>query len=81
MGIIAAWRPQAARRLAVFGCLAVGMVVLYSLAIWGHLEAEIRSSRQETLAEIERAGRAARAVMPTGGVGTGGILAAPPAPR
>ncbi|HYT90137.1 MAG TPA: DUF5658 family protein [Gemmataceae bacterium] len=81
VGIIAARRPRAARGLAVFGCLAVGIVVLYSLAIWGHLAAEIRSSRQQTLAAIERAERAVRTVTPSGAGGTGGILAALPATR
>jgi hypothetical protein len=37
-GIIAASRPQVARRLAAFGCGAVGVVVLYSAVLCGSLE-------------------------------------------
>jgi hypothetical protein len=40
VGVLALSRPERARRLAGFACLAVGAVVLYSLTLWGQLAAQ-----------------------------------------
>jgi hypothetical protein len=37
VGVVAAYRPRLAGWLATFGCVAVGLVVLYSAALWSHL--------------------------------------------
>src|SRR5262245_50624935 len=37
VSVVAAYRPRAARRLAVFACLTVGGVVVYSVGLWGHV--------------------------------------------
>ncbi|MCI0459576.1 MAG: DUF5658 family protein [Gemmataceae bacterium] len=40
VSIVASYRPHAARRLAAFACLAVGGVVVYSVALWGYVAAQ-----------------------------------------
>ncbi len=37
VGIVSAYRPLMARRLVAFACLAVGGVVVHSIALWGQL--------------------------------------------
>jgi hypothetical protein len=47
VGILALSRPERARRLAAFACLAVGAVVLYSLTLWGQLAAQPASASHD----------------------------------
>jgi hypothetical protein len=42
--VVAVYRPRAARRLALFACAAVGVVVVYSVTLWGTLAATTAGS-------------------------------------
>lgn len=64
VAVVAVARPQGARRLVGFACLAVGGVVLYSLTLWGRVAAQAPPSDHRLVTsagESRRLARAARA--------------------
>lgn len=54
VGVVAAHRPAAARRLSLFACAAVGVVVLYSCGLLLHLEAHPPAPGTQDLAVLRR---------------------------
>ncbi len=54
VAILSHYRPAAAKRVAVFGCGAVGLVVLYSLVLWGSLGSCSEPDKLKSNAVIDR---------------------------
>ncbi|HYT94516.1 MAG TPA: DUF5658 family protein [Gemmataceae bacterium] len=55
VGIIAARRPSAARRVASFACLAVGIVVVYSVTLCSRMEPQsFALARQAPMTFVQR---------------------------